>query len=127
MDLSLEAKAISLFLQGKSRDEIAGILGIDVEKVDAIITSVLSQSGDESGYVKFDGFDKELMNIYEIQKKRVMRYITLERQMKMPLTDTKDNLLLLLKILEALWRIKGGRVSVDALRNELFGGGGDEG
>jgi hypothetical protein len=126
MDLSLEAKAVSLFLQGKSRDEIAGILGVDVEKVDVIISSVLSQSGDDAGDVKFAGFDKELMNIYEVQKKRVMRYISLERQMRMPITDTKDNLLLLLKILEALWRIKGGKVSVDALRNELFGGG-DEG
>jgi hypothetical protein len=126
MDLSLEAKAVSLFLQGKSRDEIAGILGVDVEKVDAIISSVLTQSGDDAGDVKFAGFDKELMNIYEVQKKRVMRYISLERQMRMPITDTKDNLLLLLKILEALWRIKGGKVSVDALRNELFGGG-DEG
>jgi hypothetical protein len=126
MDLSLEAKAVSLFLQGKSRDEIAGILGVDVEKVDAIISSVLAQSGDDAGDVKFAGFDKELMNIYEVQKKRVMRYISLERQMRMPITDTKDNLLLLLKILEALWRIKGGKVSVDALRNELFGGG-DEG
>jgi hypothetical protein len=126
MDLSLEAKAVSLFLQGKSRDEIAGILGVDVEKVDVIISSVLSQSGDDVGDVKFAGFDKELMNIYEVQKKRVMRYISLERQMRMPITDTKDNLLLLLKILEALWRIKGGKVSVDALRNELFGGG-DEG
>jgi hypothetical protein len=127
MDLSLEAKAVSLFLQGKSRDEIAGILGVDVEKVDAIISSVLTQSGDDAGDIKFAGFDKELMNIYEVQKKRVMRYISLERQMRMPITDTKDNLLLLLKILEALWRIKGGKVSVDALRNELFGGGGDEG
>jgi hypothetical protein len=126
MDLSLEAKAVSLFLQGKSRDEIAGILGVDVEKVDVIISSVLSQSGDDAGDIKFAGFDKELMNIYEVQKKRVMRYISLERQMRMPITDTKDNLLLLLKILEALWRIKGGKVSVDALRNELFGGG-DEG
>jgi hypothetical protein len=127
MDLSLEAKAVSLFLQGKSRDEIAGILGVDVEKVDVIISSVLSQSGDDAGDIKFAGFDKELMNIYEVQKKRVMRYISLERQMRMPITDTKDNLLLLLKILEALWRIKGGKVSVDALRNELFGGGGVEG
>jgi hypothetical protein len=126
MDLSLEAKAVSLFLQGKSRDEIAGILGVDVEKVDVIISNVLAQSGDDAGDVKFAGFDKELMNIYEVQKKRVMRYISLERQMRMPITDTKDNLLLLLKILEALWRIKGGKVSVDALRNELFGGG-DEG
>jgi len=126
MGLSLEAKAVSLFLQGKSRDEIAGILGIDVEKVDAIISGVLSQSGDDAGDVKFVGFDKELMNIYEVQKKRVMRYISLERQMRMPITDTKDNLLLLLKILEALWRIKGGKVSVDALKSELFGGG-DEG
>jgi hypothetical protein len=126
MDLSLEAKAVSLFLQGKSRNEIAGILGVDVEKVDVIISSVLSQSGDDAGDIKFAGFDKELMNIYEVQKKRVMRYISLERQMRMPITDTKDNLLLLLKILEALWRIKGGKVSVDALRNELFGGG-DEG
>ena len=118
----MEAKAVSLFFQGKSRDEIAGVLGIDVEKVDAIISNILSQSGDDVGDVKFGGFDKELMNIYEVQKKRVMRYISLERQMRMPITDTKDNLLLLLKILEALWRIKGGKVSVDALRNELFGG-----
>jgi ABC-type uncharacterized transport system ATPase subunit len=126
MDLSVEAKAVSLFLQGKSKDEIAGILGIDAERVDEIISNVLSQSGDYDGDVRFGGFDKELMNIYEVQKKRVMRYISLERQMRMPITDTKDNLLLLLKILEALWRIKGGKVSVDVLKSELFGGG-DEG
>jgi len=118
--LSLEARVVSEFISGKPKEEIAKSLGLSVKEVEAIISRVLSADEGEDE-VRFEGFEKELMSLYELQKRRVMRYVRMERQMRMPITDTKDNLLLLLKMLEALWKIKGGGPSVERLKAEIFG------
>lgn len=118
--MSLEARVVSEFISGKSKEKIAESFGMSVKEVEAIINSVLSADEDE-GEFRFEGFEKELMSLYELQKRRVMRYVRMERKMRMPITDTKDNLLLLLKMLEALWKIKGGGPSVERLKAEIFG------
>jgi hypothetical protein len=124
--LSLEARVVSEFIGGKPKEEIARSLGLSVEEVEEIIDRVLS-AGEGEDEVRFEGFEKELLGLYELQKRRVMRYVRMESQVRMPITDTKDNLLLLLKILEALWKIKGGGPSVERLKAEIFGVGADEG
>ena len=118
--MSLEARVVSEFIGGRSKEEIARSLGLSVEEVEATINRVLSADEGEDE-VRFEGFEKELISLYELQKRRVMRYVRMERQMRMPITDTKDNLLLLLKMLEALWKIKGGGPSVERLKAEIFG------
>jgi hypothetical protein len=117
--LSLEARVVSEFISGRPKEEIAKSLGLSVKEVESIISRVLSD--DEEDEVRFEGFEKELMSLYELQKRRVMRYVRMERQMRMPIVETKDNLLLLLKMLEALWKIKGGGPSVERLKAEIFG------
>jgi len=123
--LSLEARVISEFISGKPKKEIAKSLGLSVKEVESIISRVLSADEDED-QVRFEGFEKELMGLYELQKRRVMRYVRMEQQMRMPIVETKDNLLLLLKMLEALWKIKGGGPSVERLKAEIFGVAVDE-
>jgi hypothetical protein len=111
---------VSEFISGKSKEEIARSLGLSVKEVESIISRVLSVD-EEKDEVRFEGFEKELMSLYELQKRRVMRYVRMEQQMRMPIVETKDNLLLLLKMLEALWKIKGGGPSVERLKAEIFG------
>jgi hypothetical protein len=123
--LSLEARVVSEFISGKPKEEIARSFGISVKEVEAILNRVLSADEGEDE-IRFEGFEKELMGLYELQKRRVMRYVKMEQQMRMPVIDTKDNLLLLLKILEALWKIKGGGPSVERLKAEIFGVAVDE-
>ena len=123
--MSLEARVISEFISGKPKKEIAKSLGLSVKEVESIISRVLSADEDED-QVRFEGFEKELMGLYELQKRRVMRYVRMEQQMRMPIVETKDNLLLLLKMLEALWKIKGGGPSVERLKAEIFGVAVDE-
>jgi hypothetical protein len=123
--LSLEARVVAEFISGKPKEEIARSFGISVKEVEAILNRVLS-ADEEEGEIRFEGFEKELMGLYELQKRRVLRYVKMEQQMKMPVIDTKDNLLLLLKILEALWKIKGGGPSVERLKAEIFGVAVDE-
>ena len=121
--MSLEARVVSEFISGKPKEEIAKSLGLSVGDVEEIISRVLSADEEE---VRFEGFEKELMSLYELQKRRVMRYVRMEQQMRMPIVETKDNLLLLLKMLEALWKIKGGGPSVERLKAEIFGVAVDE-
>ena len=123
--MSLEARVVSEFISGRPKEEIAKSLGLSVKEVEEIISRVLSadEEGDEAS---FEGFEKELMSLYKLQKRRVMRYVRMEQQIRMPIVDTKDNLLLLLKMLEALWKIKGGGPSVERLKAEIFGVAVDE-
>ena len=123
--MSLEARVVSEFISGRPKEEIAKSLGLSVKEVEAIISRVLS-ADEEEDETRFEGFEKELMSLYELQKRRVMRYVRMEQQMRMPIVETKDNLLLLLKMLEALWKIKGGGPSVERLKAEIFGVAVDE-
>jgi hypothetical protein len=123
--LSLEARVVSEFISGKPKEEIAKSLGLSVKEVEEIISRVLS-ADEEEDETRFEGFEKELMGLYQLQKRRVMRYVRMEEQMRMPIVETKDNLLLLLKMLEALWKIKGGGPSVERLKAEIFGVAVDE-
>ena len=110
-----------MFMQGKSFDEISTELGVDRGRVEAVVNSVLGQRSESDEEESFSGFDKEIMRLYEIQKKRVMRYISLEKTMKIPLPETKDNMIILLKILEVMWKMKkGGRVDLFDLRRSVF-------
>jgi hypothetical protein len=120
--MSEEARILSMFLQGKGVDEIASSLGLDRDRVENVLNVLLSRRGEDE-QAEFRGFEDELMNLYLMQKKRVMRYMNLERNMRIPIPETKDNLIILIKILEVMWRIRGGRVSVDKLKGELFGVG----
>jgi len=123
--LSLEARVVSEFISGRPKEEIAKSLGLSVKEVEEIISRVLS-ADEEEDETRFEGFEKELMGLYQLQKRRVMRYVRMEEQMRMPIVETKDNLLLLLKMLEALWKIKGGGPSVERLKAEIFGVAVDE-
>ena len=123
--MSLEARVVSEFISGKPKEEIAKSLGLSVKEVEEIISRVLS-ADEEEDETRFEGFEKELMGLYQLQKRRVMRYVRMEEQMRMPIVETKDNLLLLLKMLEALWKIKGGGPSVERLKAEIFGVAVDE-
>jgi hypothetical protein len=117
--LGLEARVVSEFISGKSKEEIARSLRVKVEKVEEILNRFLSS--DDEAEVSFEGFEKELLGLYVLQKRRVMRYVSLERQAKAPIAETKDNLLLLLKLLEALWKIQGGGPSVERLKADILG------
>jgi len=119
--MSEEVRILSMFMQGKTFDEIASELGIERRRVESVVNSILGQRAEEERDEQFTSFEDELLSLYLMQKRRVMRYLNLEKNMRIPLPETKDNLVILLKILEVMWKVqKGGRLDLMDMKRSIF-------
>jgi len=119
--MSEEVRILSMFMQGKTFDEIASELGIERRRVESVVNSILGQRAEEERDEQFTSFEDELLSLYLMQKRRVMRYLNLEKNMRIPLPETKDNLVILIKILEVMWKVqKGGKLDLIDLKRSIF-------
>jgi len=112
-----------LVAEGKQEDTVASELGIPVEQVrEAYERFVKQMNVAVKTTEKFSSVEDELRWLYAEQKKRLRLIRALEDASNLPFPDTKDNVLVLLKILEAIMRLEMRLgLDVERLKSDLLG------